>query len=216
MYESTFAISDSSAYTEPTDGTDCRIELWCNDHADLLYVAGSTIEPVLSQVRSDIGVDDCVRGDGEAVVITSSCLKRHETTYVEQYLESHNCLFLPPLRYENGKKRCRILALDSESLTALYADLVDDQFEIDVLSKREIDVPARSSPLLSLDEVLPELTDRQQEVLSLAIEAGYYELPRETTTERLADELGVNRRTVEDHLRRAERKLVTSLHPHLY
>jgi predicted DNA binding protein len=210
VYESTFAIADSSAYTAPTDGADCRIELWCNDHSDLLYVAGSAIEPVVSQVRADIGIDDLVRGDDEAVIITSSCLKRHETTYIERYLESHNCLFLPPLRYENGRKHCRILALEAASLTALYGDLIADGFEVDIRSKREIDVPTRSSPLLTLEEVLPELTGRQREVLTLAVERGYYELPRETTTERLADELGVSRRTVDDHLRRAERKLVSS------
>ncbi|MGQ3413864.1 helix-turn-helix domain-containing protein [Natrinema sp. LN54] len=216
MYEATIVISDSSAYTEPTDGTDCRIELWCNEHADLLYVTGSTIEPVISQVLTDIGIDELVRGDEEAVVITSSCLKRHETTYIERYLESHNCLLLPPLQYENGAKHCRILALESESLSNLYAELVDDGFTIDVQSKREIDAPTQSSPLLSLDQVLPELTPRQRETLLLAVESGYYELPRETSTETLADELGVSRRTAEDHLRRAERKLITSLVSYLY
>lgn len=216
MYEATIAISDSSAYTEPTDGTDCRIELWCNEHADLLYVTGSTIEPVISQVLTDIGIDELVRGDDEAVVITSSCLKRHETTYIERYLESHNCLLLPPLRYENGAKHCRILALESEGLSDLYAELVDDGFTVDVQSKRKIDAPTQSSPLLSLDQVLPELTPRQRETMLLAVESGYYELPRETTTETLADELGVSRRTAEDHLRRAERKIITSLVSYLY
>lgn len=216
MYEATIAISDSSAYTRPTDGTDCRIELWCNEHADLLYVTGSTIEPVISQVLTDIGIDELVRGDEEAVVITSSCLKRHETTYIERYLESHNCLLLPPLRYENGARHCRILALESESLSNLYAELVDDGFTIDVQSKREIDAPTQSSPLLTLDQVLPELTARQRETMVLAVKSGYYELPRETTTETLGDELGVSRRTAEDHLRRAERKIITSLVSYLY
>lgn len=216
MYEATFTISDSSAYTEPTDGADCRIELWCNDHSDLLYVAGSAIDPLLSQVRSDIGIEEQIRGDGEAVVITSSCLKRHDTTYVDRYLESHNCLLLPPLRYEDGAKHCRILALDSSSLTDLYGDLVADEFDVDVRTKREIDAPSQSSPLLTLGDVLPELTDRQREVLTLAVEFGYYEMPRGTTTETLADELGISRRTVEDHLRRAEQKLITSLVSYLY
>lgn len=211
MYEAVFAIPDSSAYTKPTDGTDCRIELWCNDHCDLLYITGSSIEPVVSQVRADIGIDELVRGENETVLITSSCLKRHETTYIERYLEVHNCLLLPPLRYENAKKECRILALDSESLSTLYGDLVEEGFSVDVRTKREIDAPSQSSPLLTLGQVLPELTPRQREVLTLAVKTGYYELPRETTTEALAGELGVTRRTAEDHLRRAERKLIVSL-----
>ncbi|MDG5820990.1 helix-turn-helix domain-containing protein [Natronococcus sp. A-GB7] len=216
MYEATFAIADSSAYTAPTEGTDCRIELWCNDHADLLYVVGSSVEPVLSRVRSDIGIEDCLRGDGETVVITSSCLKRHETSHIERYLESHDCLLLPPLRYEDGRKHCRILALDSENLTELYAALLEDGFDVEVLRKREVGVPARSSPLVSLEETLPELTARQREVLSLAVEAGYYEIPRETTSEQLAAELGISRRAVDDHLRRVERKVLSALRSSLY
>jgi predicted DNA binding protein len=216
VYEATFAIADASAYTAPTDGTDCRIELWCNDHADLLSVTGSTVEPVLAQVRSDIGIDALARGDEAAVVITSSCLKRHETTYIERYLERHDCLLCPPLRYEDGRKHCRILALDPASLTALYRGLVDDGFSVEVRTKREVDVLSPSSPLGSVGGGLPELTARQREVFGLAVERGYYDLPRGTTTAALADEVGVSRRAAEDHLRRAERKLLTSLYDSLY
>ncbi|OVE83063.1 helix-turn-helix domain-containing protein [Natronolimnobius baerhuensis] len=216
MYEATFSITDSSAYTGPTGDADCRIELWCNDHTDLLYISGTEIEPLLAQIRSDIGIETELRRDEEAVVITSSCLKEHEVTHIERYLQAYNCLLLPPLRYENGAKQCRILALESANLTDLYAELVADGFEIDVRAKREISTPVQSTPLLTLDDVLPELTERQRDVLTLAVEWGYYDLPRETTTADLADEIGVSRRTVEDHLRRAERKLLTSLVSYLY
>ncbi|NGM70720.1 transcriptional regulator [Natronolimnobius sp. AArcel1] len=216
MYEATFSISDSSAYTGPTGNADCRIELWCNDHSDLLYVSGSEIDPLLSQIRTDIGIEAELRREEEAVVITSSCLKQHEVTHIERYLRANNCLLLPPLRYENGEKQCRILALESANLTTLYADLVADEFEIDVRAKREISTPVQSTPLLTLDDVIPDLTERQREVLTLAVDAGYYDLPRETTTAALADEVGISRRATEDHLRRAERKLLTSLVSYLY
>lgn len=214
MYEATFSISDSSPYTEPTDGTDCRIDLWCNDHADLLYVRGG-VEAVLDRVRADVGVDDELRDGTEAVVVTSSCLRAQEAT-IESYLRPHGCLLLPPLRYADGAKHCRVLALDSTSLADLYADLVADGLSIDVRSKREVHAPTPSSPLVSLEGVLPELTPRQREILTLAVDRGYYELPRETRTAEMAEELGVGRRTAEDHLRRAEGKLLAALVSYLY
>ncbi|WP_049924070.1 helix-turn-helix domain-containing protein [Halopiger djelfimassiliensis] len=216
MYEATFSIADTSAYAEPTAESDCRIELWCNDHSDLLYVRGEAVERVLAQVESDIGIAEQLRGDSEAVVITNACLKSRETTTIEKYLERHNCLLLPPLRYEAGAKHCRILALDSGSLTEVYTELLADDFAIDVRSKREIETPVHSAPLVTLDEVFPELTARQRTVLRTAVENGYYELPRATTTEAIADELGVSRRTAEDHLRRAEQKLIPPLVSYLY
>lgn len=214
MYEATFGIADRSAYTAPTARADCRVTLWCNDHCDLLYVGGAEPEAVVEQVRSDVGVAERLDDGDRLVVVTDSCLKRHETT-IEQYLEPHGCLLAPPLRYENGTKFCRILALRSGALTDVYRDLVDDGYRVDVRSKREVSVPSRGSPLLSPESVLPEFTEQQRRALLAAHEKGYFELPRETTTTEIADELGVQRRTAEDHLRRAERKLVEAVAPYL-
>ncbi|GAB3418130.1 hypothetical protein GCM10027435_17710 [Haloparvum alkalitolerans] len=55
------------------------------------------------------------------------------------------------------------------------------------------------------------LTDRQFEVLVTALEAGYYEWPRECSGEEVADELGISSATFAEHIRTAERKLLTLL-----
>lgn len=54
------------------------------------------------------------------------------------------------------------------------------------------------------------LTDRQLEVVTCALEEGYFEWPREISSEELADELGINRTTALEHLRKAQSKLLTS------
>jgi DNA-directed RNA polymerase specialized sigma24 family protein len=56
---------------------------------------------------------------------------------------------------------------------------------------------------------IDELTDRQREVIRTAYESGYYEVPRETTTEAVAAELDVDPSTVAEHLQRAERNLLS-------
>ncbi|WP_324663227.1 PAS domain S-box protein [Haloarcula sediminis] len=53
-----------------------------------------------------------------------------------------------------------------------------------------------------------ELTDRQLEVLRSAYLAGYYEWPRDTNAEQLADTLDIASSTLHQHLRRAERNLL--------
>jgi hypothetical protein len=52
------------------------------------------------------------------------------------------------------------------------------------------------------------LTEKQREVLELAIESGYYDRPRETTLAELADELDVTASAVSQRLNAVERKLV--------
>lgn len=54
----------------------------------------------------------------------------------------------------------------------------------------------------------PNLTDRQREVVKTALEEGYFEWPREITSEELAEKLGITRGTCLEHLRKAESKLL--------
>lgn len=56
---------------------------------------------------------------------------------------------------------------------------------------------------------LDGLTDRQHEVVRTAYDMGYYEVPRETSTEAVASELGLDPSTVAEHLQRAERNLLS-------
>ncbi len=55
------------------------------------------------------------------------------------------------------------------------------------------------------------LTDRQREVLRVAYDLGYYEQPSETSHEEIADELGCATSTAGEHLRKAEKRLVSEV-----
>lgn len=214
MHEVTFRVDGSGALADVTRDAECRVELWCNDHCDLLSVTGGDHDRLLAYVEDLVGVRESVRSGGELVVITEDCIEPHESTLVETHLAEHGCLALPPLRYEDGAKSCRALSLDPANLTAAYRDLVAEA-NVTVESKREIgDVPEHA-PLLTVPDVLSRLTDRQTEVLGVAYEQGYYRIPRDVTTADVAAEFGVDRRTAEEHIRRAENKLVDSVAEYL-
>ncbi|WP_267643574.1 helix-turn-helix domain-containing protein [Haloarchaeobius amylolyticus] len=210
MYEAVFRIVGGGAYEVATDGTDTSIEVWCNDHCDLLHVSGSGGDRVLDEVEQTVGIRERLSQGNEQVLITADCLTAHMENNVETYLASHGCLLVPPLKYVDGAKHVRALALDADSLSAVYHDLTEE-CTVSVESKREIRSVTPDAPLLTVDAVLPELSSRQREAFLTAHERGYYELPRETTTEEIAAVIGVKRRTVEDHLRRAEKKIADSL-----
>jgi predicted DNA binding protein len=57
------------------------------------------------------------------------------------------------------------------------------------------------------------LTDRQHELITEAIERGYYDSPRRCTLTNLANELGVNKATASGILHRAEGKLIKEFVP---
>ncbi|MCT9095648.1 helix-turn-helix domain-containing protein [Haloarchaeobius sp. HME9146] len=55
---------------------------------------------------------------------------------------------------------------------------------------------------------LPELTPAQREALEASVKAGYYEVPRQSTLEDVADELGVSSQATSERLRRGMRTVL--------
>jgi PAS domain S-box-containing protein len=77
-------------------------------------------------------------------------------------------------------------------------------------AKREVDRPVRTAATVRerLDE---QLTEKQESALTAAYYAGYYDWPRRSTAEELADSLEIASATLHQHLRKAEGKLLTAL-----
>jgi DNA-binding MarR family transcriptional regulator len=80
---------------------------------------------------------------------------------------------------------------------------------------QELNVPYkvnRRSPLSARGQSLvSELTLQQSRILRCAHTMGYYEIPRRTNTEGLAKVLGMDKATVGEHLRRAEKHVFDGL-----
>jgi len=57
------------------------------------------------------------------------------------------------------------------------------------------------------DELFASLTERQREVLETALELGYYENPRQTTQDEIAEAVDATAGTVGEHLRKIEHRV---------
>lgn len=79
----------------------------------------------------------------------------------------------------------------------------------ELLAQRERERTSTSG-LEFRDSFDDSLTDRQQEVLETAYHAGFFEWPRNSSAEEVADLLDVTPPTFHEHLRRAERKLLAA------
>ena len=211
MHLATFRISGADIYERVTAETNVDVELWCNDHCDLLHIEGDDAVEALEPVREAVGLREFLGGGEEVVAITADCLREHEAGLVEDYVRANDCLLLPPLRYRDGERIVRILALDPGSLSTCFQDMVADGLSVTVDSKREVETVTEQTPVMTVHDTLPELTKRQRTVIRAAINAGYYEIPRQVTTEELAEQLGLARRTTEEHIRRTEKKIVTGM-----
>lgn len=81
--------------------------------------------------------------------------------------------------------------------------------ETSLLAKREGERRTEEPARLAGDGPL-DLTDRQRQALEAAYRAGYFEWPRENSAEDVAALLGVARPTLQAHLRKAEKELLSA------
>jgi len=77
----------------------------------------------------------------------------------------------------------------------------------DLIAKREVDKTVQTTDEFQ-ETIENELTDKQQTAINAAFASGYYDWPRETTAEELADSLGITSSTLHQHLRKAEQKIL--------
>jgi GAF domain-containing protein len=81
---------------------------------------------------------------------------------------------------------------------------------MEILTRRQVSRSGES--LRRLDRVLAEdLTDRQRAALEAAYFGGFFEWPRERSAQEVADSLGVADATFHQHLRLAQRKLLSAV-----
>ncbi len=59
--------------------------------------------------------------------------------------------------------------------------------------------------------IAPELTEKQKRAFDLAVEEGYYDIPKRTELKKLAQLMGVSLATYQEHLKRAEAKVIPRL-----
>lgn len=106
-----------------------------------------------------------------------------------------------PIRIRNGREHWTVLVEGNDDLQTRL-DAVRQEMAADII------VTGTGATVAMLVDIDDRLTERQREVFETARQHGYYEWPRGTTADALADELGIAKATLLEHLRKAEAKLL--------
>ena len=113
---------------------------------------------------------------------------------------------------ENGEGKITATLPARYDAKSVVETFLDEYPDAQLLAKRD---GTSSRPLFGdatfQHVVRNRLTERQQEVLRAAYDAGYYDWPRKCSGKQLAGELDITSATLSEHLHNAERKLLTVL-----
>lgn len=134
---------------------------------------------------------------------------------VDELIERHAGLVLYPVVYKDGWEHYRIIALDESKVEKLFQRL-RKAGELEITLKRHTEDGLLShSFLVSTGELFAELTAKQADALKVAIAHGYYRVPRKIRFEDIAKSRKTPRTTFEEHVRKAESKIMHSLEPYI-
>ena len=184
-----------------------REELWSWNFAGetpaVLFRVEGAREPYRQRIAAVDGVDEfelTTGGDGWFYAFVRAAPSDDEWEWLLAFAYA-SILVVPPVVYTSEGDAVFDVVGDRADLKGLLSELPG---RVDTTVERVGEYDRRRSPARPL-------TDRQREVLDVAVDRGYYEVPREATLDDLAAELGVAPSTVSDHLRKAESAVLTDL-----
>lgn len=147
--------------------------------------------------------DYLVSGDGRWIATTQFEANDSLQEVLELRRTADLVIETPVKINDDGSVRITFLGNESE-FQALYDKATGSPaFDITVVETGAYDPDAPS--------FMRVLTTRQQEILQVAVEAGYYSNPRGATHEDIADTVGIAPTTVGDHLREIESRVFETL-----
>lgn len=200
-----------------------EIAWWCNYEKDVVEVAYDNMSDT-KEFERDLERAILLLGGRKIrknitdsklqLVVRCSCTLNENSSSL--LIGRHNCLLLYPVIYTDGWEWFRVIALSQKDMKGLFSDLGDlKQFQI--LSKKVVDkASVRDTFVVSISSLTGGLTESQTGALLLALTSGYYSVPKQVKTEEIASKMGISRTTFEEHLRKAESKVLKSVTPYLH
>jgi len=203
--EARIRVHHRGCSTEKTHGATTVTQLSNDSHTSIFLVTGETLADVDGMLRS---LEDSLSGytllcrSPKVAMVRGGC----PPSGVEECILSYGCPIIWPALFSDGRELYTIVAPSRERVKQLLERLQDfGGANLEAVS----DVGPESLQIsLNLADIAGVLTKRQLTILTTAVKAGYYRSPRRTTTERLAGAFGLSRTTLEEHLRKAESKVL--------
>jgi len=215
VVEVEFALHDPEyPFVYVSDAADCVFEL-----AEMVPRDGGRYAEFFNV--TDIDPDRILELTAERETVDISLLREYENGGLFEFSVSGDCPAfslaergaLPREVYAaDGEGRIAAEILPQHDAASVVEGFLAENPRAEMISKREKEA---LTPILS-ESVVPEvlsdrLTERQETVLRTAYEAGYYDWPRASTGEEVAESLGITSATFSEHIHAAERKLLAAV-----
>lgn len=124
------------------------------------------------------------------------------------YFYSTNMFFIKPIFVDKqGYETWEIICYNKTILSDFYNNLKKQRYEyLELLKLKNIGLKSIYFPIIGSD-----LTEKQNKVFKSAIKHGYYDYPKKTDLKKLSKGLNISLSTFQEHLKKAESKIIPKL-----
>jgi len=197
------------------------MQRWCNLQVDILELQtprdgdAEVLESALRRMLKFLGAR-LIRFNRYSpknleAVIGCRCATDNSTVAM---IEWAGCIPVMPVNYRGGLEYCRVLAFTKDTLNGAISSL-SKVSKLEIESKSVIPrKSARGAITVPVDEFLGTLTKKQLAAFIAAMQMGYYGMPKGATIDEIASKQGMKRSTYEEHLRKAELKILQAVRPY--
>ena len=194
-----------------------KFYFWCNGENDVIEIASIGKEDydlVMGELARFVGVIDQTYENGHVHLIVKQCSCQYEGS-ISEVIDEFPILHLSPVILDGGWEYFRVIVFRHEDIDKLFQRFDEKEYEYEIVRKAPFDGMISSTLTLTANALFSSLTEKQQAALITAHSNGYYRFPRQTNVKNLAAMKRIPRTTFQEHLQKAESKLVSSLVPFL-
>ncbi len=193
-----------------------RIWTWCNYITDIHEITGDNIEDfnaAMDEFKTVYKIIDESEISSNVRLVTQKCICSHKTT-VHDNIQELEILNIMPVFASKGYEYYRLIAFRHEAIEVLFDRLNEHKIEVEIQEKAPF-YGMVSDNLITLNSLVSKLTDKQMNAVIAAYNNGYYQTPREVNVGNIASRMHVPRTTLQEHLNKAENKLISSIVPQI-
>jgi predicted DNA binding protein len=224
MFEVSFRLQHDCPYTRfSMKNPEVRLVEWCNNRIHVMEVDCPDIE-TFTRIESDLEELLLWKGgkifkknflDRNLQLIVKSCRCSKISPNISDVIERNSCLEIPPETFYDGWEEYRVIGFRENDYKKMFQEL-SELGPVEVRQKKLLpEKSLRDSFVISMPSVFSELTGKQINSLIVALEYGYYQIPKKMTAEEIALKHHVPRTTFEEHLRKAEGKVLRAIAPYV-
>lgn len=218
LFEVTFRISHDCPFGNISRKIQSlKMFTWCNRQHDVMefILENQDDYPALmDEISNFCGVIDKISDGNKVHVVTKNCSCNPDNSVVGN-IDATNLLHITPTIYENGWEYYRTIAFRHKDLEDFLQRIKKRGFKIEILRKVPFNGSISGSLTLTADSLFSNLTQKQIDALVSAYSNGYFLLPRKADVKEIAFRKQVSRTTFQEHLNKAENKIMSTLIPYM-